>query len=209
MCDVLQSINRSAEECGSGEIYRSRTLQTQLRTSAEVGVTVGPPQLDIPFRGYLLRVGRPTHVTELRKLVPMPLFASGGQTADGLLCSLSQKIWSGLHGVASSGNFFECGKRLQSFLLVTARHGFSRPPKVGLGGHIKWLLTEQSQWAGTTSTENGVKNCESSSQKKPAIQTTPHQNSKRGWSDCFLKNEIEAGQQAPSYPRVVRGVAHG
>ena len=81
MCSLLQSINRSAEECGSGEIYLSRTLQTQLRTSAEVGVTVVPPQLDIPFRGYLLRVGRQTHLIAVAKrMVPMPRFLVWGET---------------------------------------------------------------------------------------------------------------------------------
>lgn len=43
-----------------------------------------------PIRGV-------TSVT-LSILVPMPLFASGGQTAAQLLCSLSQKIQGVAHG---------------------------------------------------------------------------------------------------------------
>ncbi|MAK61796.1 MAG: hypothetical protein CMK09_12520 [Ponticaulis sp.] len=96
MCSLLQSINRSAEECGSGEIYLSRTLQTQVRTSAEVGVTVVPPQLDIPFRGYLLRVGRQTHLTEVRKLVPMPRILVWGETV----------VWGFAFALAEMGRAF-------------------------------------------------------------------------------------------------------
>ena len=98
MCSFLQSINRSAEECGSGEIYQSRTLKTQVRQSAEVGVIVAPPHLFPPFRGGEVRVGRLNHFIAVEKLVPMPLFASEGLTAAQQMCSLSQKKPGVAHG---------------------------------------------------------------------------------------------------------------